>query len=78
MPPARNADQAIFGAVVRDRRRALGMTQETLSDVSGLHRNYIGGIERGERNPSLTQIIKLTAGLEWTPGRLFKEFDERI
>jgi transcriptional regulator with XRE-family HTH domain len=67
-----------FGAVVRDRRAELHLTQQALADACGLHRNYIGGIERGERNPSLTQIVRLADGLALRSGELLSRLDERL
>lgn len=52
-----------FAAEVRSRRHALSLTQEELSEKVGFHVNYIGGIERALRNPSLTSIISLAKGL---------------
>jgi transcriptional regulator with XRE-family HTH domain len=66
---------AAFGGVVRHRRTELDLTQQALAEASGLHRNYIGGIERGERNPSLTQVVRLADGLGLTTGELFDRFD---
>ena len=52
-----------FGARVRLLREKAGFTQEELANRSRLHRNYIGGIERGERNPALINIAKLAEAL---------------
>jgi transcriptional regulator with XRE-family HTH domain len=42
--------------------------------MSGLHRNYISGIENGERNPSLKNIVKLAAALEISVSDLFVNY----
>lgn len=60
-----------FGSNVRRLREALGMTQEDLAEAAGLDRSYIGGIERGERNPALTAIMQLASALGIAPGHLF-------
>lgn len=53
-----------FAAQVRKRRYALSLTQEELAERAGFHVNYVGGIERAERNPSLTSMVALAKGLE--------------
>ena len=55
-----------FGSRVRDLRIAQGISQEVLAQKSGLHRTYIGGIERGERNISLVNIEKIAKALNLT------------
>ena len=60
-----------FGSNVRRLRESLGMTQENLAESAGLDRSYIGGIERGDRNPALTAILRLAAALRVAPGALF-------
>ncbi|MES2273237.1 MAG: helix-turn-helix transcriptional regulator [Chlamydiota bacterium] len=53
-----------FAAKVRNRRYFLSLTQEQLAERVDFHVNYIGGIERAERNPSLTSLVALAKGLE--------------
>jgi transcriptional regulator with XRE-family HTH domain len=55
--------QQSFGSKIRDHRIKLGISQEELAFRSGLHRTYIGGIERGERNPTLLTIVKIAKAL---------------
>lgn len=64
--------QALLGAAVRDLRKQLGFSQEMLAERSGLHRTYIGGIERGERNVSLANIVRLAKALRVTPAKLLE------
>jgi transcriptional regulator with XRE-family HTH domain len=56
-----------FAAKIRNRRHELGMTQEQLAEKANFHVNYIGGIERSTRNPSLTSIIVLAKALGLSP-----------
>lgn len=53
-----------FGQRVKELRTERNLTQQQLADVSGLHKNYIGMVERGERNPSLVNIGILAKSLE--------------
>jgi transcriptional regulator with XRE-family HTH domain len=53
-----------FGNRVRQEREHLGLSQEGLASRCGLHRTYIGGIERGERNPTLQTISLLADALD--------------
>lgn len=52
---------------VRAGRKRLGLSQEELADVAGLHRTYIGSIERGERNVSIDNIDRLATALQLDP-----------
>jgi len=71
--PARNmADiKTKFGAKVRKLRLARGLSQEAFADICGLHRTYIGAIERGERNVSLENIEKIAKALGISIAALF-------
>jgi ribosome-binding protein aMBF1 (putative translation factor) len=53
-----------FGERVRARRHDLGKSQEQLADDCGLHWTFVGQVERGRRNVSLHNILKLAAGLK--------------
>ena len=61
-----------FGRAVRERRKKLGLSQEEFADLCGLHRTYMGGVERGERNISLVNIEKIARALHMGLFRLFR------
>jgi transcriptional regulator with XRE-family HTH domain len=67
----RSPAHAAFGQAIRAIRNRRGISQEALALQCGLDRTYISGIERGTRNPSLTNILKLAAALEVRPSELF-------
>lgn len=69
--PISSATQA-FGARVRARRRELGLSQEQLAEACGLHWTFVGQVERGRRNISLHNILKIGTGLQLDPGELVR------
>ena len=62
----------IFGERVRTRRLELGKSQEKLAADSGLHWTFVGQVERGQRNLSLHNILKLAELLEIDPAELVR------
>jgi transcriptional regulator with XRE-family HTH domain len=56
-----------FGKKVRSKRLEVGISQEELAFQSGLHRTYVGSVERGERNISLENIYLLAKSLNCKP-----------
>lgn len=61
-----------FGERVRTRRHELGESQEELADACGLHWTFVGQVERGRRNISLHNILKLARGLAVDPCELVR------
>ena len=64
-----------LGAVVRARRQSLGLSQERLAERAGLHVNYVGGIERGERNLGFMNLLRLAGSLDLRVSDLLIEFE---
>lgn len=59
-----------FGNRVRTERAKQGLSQEELAEKAGLHRTYIGMVERGEKNITLGNVAKLAKALRLTPADL--------
>jgi transcriptional regulator with XRE-family HTH domain len=70
-------NQNKFGDKIRELRLAKGLSQEELGFRANIHRNYIGGIERGERNPCLNNIVSIADALGISPAELFSDFKKR-
>jgi transcriptional regulator with XRE-family HTH domain len=62
----------VFGRRVRQLRLQRGLSQEKLAELADLHRNYVGGVERGERNIGLLNIVALAQALKLKPAKLLE------
>jgi transcriptional regulator with XRE-family HTH domain len=67
--------QQRFGSLIRRRRLALGLGQESLADKATLHRTHISLLERGKRMPTLAVVQKLAGALETTMADLMTELE---
>jgi hypothetical protein len=65
-----------FGEAVRRRRRQQGFSQEAFGDACGIDRSYMGGIERGEHNLALINIMKIIRTLGVRPSEFFGDLDD--
>ena len=61
-----------LGARIRELRTEMGLPQEELAEISGLHRTYVGSVERGERNLTLASIETLARSLRTSVSDLFR------
>ncbi|WP_040694367.1 helix-turn-helix domain-containing protein [Nocardia vinacea] len=68
-PPLSDATR-IFGERVLARRNELGLNQERAAEACGLHWTYLGQVERGRRNLTLHNILKIADGLNIDAGKL--------
>jgi len=70
MAETKSEESIAFGHAVREARKALGLSQDDFAEVAELHRTYVGGIERGERNPTLASIWRIAKALGMSPENL--------
>jgi len=68
----RDANLVILGDRIRTLRKERGLSQEKLAELSDVHRNFIGFIERGERNVGIKTVIALAQAMELHPALLFE------
>ena len=82
MPKRRRGDDGkvskAFGTALRARRAVLGLSQESLAERAGLDRTYVGGLERGERNPTLQVIWLLAESLEVPASELLSDAEDLL
>lgn len=68
-------DLMVLGRGIQRCRARATLSQEKLGELADLHRNYIGLLERGERNPKATTLIAIARALNTRPADLWSEFD---
>jgi transcriptional regulator with XRE-family HTH domain len=73
----RSLEETALGEAIRELRHEAGISQEALAFRCGLHRTYVGGIERGERNPSFRNLVKLAGALDVAPSELLARFERQ-
>jgi transcriptional regulator with XRE-family HTH domain len=65
-----------FGRAVRGLRAQAGYSQESFADAIGVHRTYMGTLERGQGNPTLDMIVRIARGLKLSLPRLFEAVEK--
>ena len=74
--PAMSSLLLKLGASVRQRRERLGFSQEAFASKCGVHRTYVGKVERGEQNVSMSSLARLAKGLGVPVWQLVREAEE--
>jgi len=69
-----NLSLKTLGNRIRAERERKGISQERLAELATVHRTYIGGIERGERNVAFLNILKIARALSVPPSSLLVDF----
>ena len=65
-----------LGGALRKKRAKLELSQEAFADLVGLHRTYVGSVERGERNVGIDNLIKLAKGLDISLSVLIRDAEK--
>ena len=69
--------QRALGERIRELRKKAGFSQEGFADAAGVHRTYMGTLERGEANVSLVNLHKVSNALGITLSELFRTVEKR-
>jgi transcriptional regulator with XRE-family HTH domain len=70
--------QVAFGAALRRVRVKKALSQEKLADLAGIHRTYVGDVERGTRNIALINMTRLAMALGVSLSRLIAEMEDEL
>lgn len=74
---ALSAEHAVLGRAIRELRSRRAFTQEELGFRSGMHRNYVGALERGEVNATFRTLLTITRGLDVPLSMLVRLYERR-
>jgi transcriptional regulator with XRE-family HTH domain len=75
---ARSPEHASLGLAIRELRLLSGISQEAFAARCGLHRTYVGGIERGERNVSFANLLRVAQALDVRPSELLQRYERHL
>lgn len=64
------------GEAIQERRLSVGISQQELADMAGVHRTYVSDVERGARNLTVSSLVKVCKALNVQPSRLFRRAEE--
>lgn len=70
--------QVFLGRRIRELRLKKGFSQESFADHCGLHRTYMGGIERGEHNLTIMTALTVAKGLDITVAKLLSGIEKHV
>ena len=70
--------QAAFGKAMRKFRDSAGLSQEKLAELANVHRTYVGDVERGERNISVVNMVKVADALRKKLSEVVREMEKNL
>ena len=70
--------QIVLGKRIREHRLKAGFSQESFADHCGLHRTYMGGVERGERNLTIQSVMTVATGLGISMSELLAGIEKQV
>jgi transcriptional regulator with XRE-family HTH domain len=70
--------QVAFGKAMRKFRLSAGLSQEKLAELADVHRTYVGDVERGERNISVVNMVKVAQGLKKKLSDVVREMEKHL
>ena len=73
----RSAEHQALGSAIRQLREQVGLSQEALALEAGIDRSYVGGVERGERNPTYATLLRIAAVLTVPLSKVIVEAEGR-